>query len=63
MWLVRILGTWLCINVFSLGLNAVWLCMVGDNSIRGLLLFILFARTDLLELSEKKKKTPLAEAS
>lgn len=38
MWGVRILGSFLCVSVFHLGLNQVWLCMVGDNVMRALLL-------------------------
>lgn len=39
MWGVRILGTFICVNVFHLGLSAVWMCMVGDNVSRcGLML-------------------------
>ena len=53
MWGIRILGTYLCVNVFGLGLNAVWLCMVGDNTIRGILLFVKYLRTDLFSLSLK----------
>ena len=40
MWGVRVLGTLLCVNVFGLGLPAVWLCMVGDNVTRALMLGI-----------------------
>ena len=38
MWAVRILGTFICINVFSLGLVSAWACMIAHN----LFLFILF---------------------
>lgn len=31
MWGIRILFTWLCLKVFSLGLVAVWICMSADN--------------------------------
>jgi putative MATE family efflux protein len=42
MWGVRITATFLCVSVFNLGLNAVWLCMVADNVLRFALLFIRF---------------------
>lgn len=42
MWGVRILATFLCLSVFHLGLNAVWICMVADNVVRFTLLFIRF---------------------
>lgn len=38
MWGVRILGTMLCVKALGLGLPAVWLCMVGDNVVRAVLL-------------------------
>ena len=38
MWGVRVLGTLLCVSVLGLGLPAVWLCMVGDNVTRAVLL-------------------------
>lgn len=36
MWTVRILMTYLCVNVFRLGLTAVWYCMIADNVIKAL---------------------------
>lgn len=42
MWGVRILSTFICINVFKLGLNAVWICMVADNMFRFVVLFTRF---------------------
>jgi putative MATE family efflux protein len=44
MWGVRILLTYLCVNVLHLGLAAVWCCMVLDNVTRGALLFARYAR-------------------
>ena len=38
MWGVRILGTFLCIHIFHLGLVSAWVCMIADN----MLLLILF---------------------
>ena len=38
MWGVRVFGTMVCVQVLGLGLEAVWLCMVGDNVSRALLL-------------------------
>lgn len=38
MWGVRIVSTWFCVNVFHLGLTAVWGCMVADNMTRFLLM-------------------------
>jgi len=38
MWLIRILGTFICIRFFSLGLVAAWACMIMHN----LFLFAMF---------------------
>ena len=38
MWGVRILGTFICINLLGLGLVSAWGCMIGHN----MLLFVLF---------------------
>lgn len=42
MWGVRISATYLCVSVFNLGLNAVWLCMIADNVVRFALLLFRF---------------------
>ena len=34
MWGVRVFATWICVSQLSLGLTAVWLCMIGDNMVR-----------------------------
>ena len=44
MWGVRILFTFVCVNVFGLGLTAVWCCMVADNMARFALLTARFVR-------------------
>ena len=44
MWGIRILGTYLCVHVFHLGLQAVWAMMVADNVIRAVLLVVLYRR-------------------
>ncbi len=38
MWGIRILFTWLCLNRWGLGINAVWGCMVADNCFKALAL-------------------------
>lgn len=40
MWGVRIVGTFLCVKIFGLGLTAVWICMIADNICKAILLFI-----------------------
>lgn len=45
MWCVRILSTFIVVKIFSLGLNAVWLCMIADNICKALLLFIFRPKT------------------
>lgn len=63
MWGIRIVGTFLCVHFFHLGLNAVWLCMVADNVCRGILLTVRYRRLrsdpDLLN---KMKSTPARSA-
>lgn len=44
MWGVRIVFTFLCVSVFRLGLEAVWLCMVADNLTRFVCMVIRYAR-------------------
>lgn len=44
MWCVRVLSTYLCVSVFGLGLEAVWLCMIADNFVRFMLLLIRYIR-------------------
>ena len=51
MWGIRIVGTFLCVHFFQLGLNAVWLCMVADNVCRGILLAIRYRRHSLMPIS------------
>ena len=38
MWLVRIVGTWICTQMLGMGLVSAWACMIAHN----LLLFVLF---------------------
>lgn len=38
MWAIRILGTFICINLLGMGLVSAWACMIGNN----ILLFLLF---------------------
>lgn len=44
MWGVRIVFTFLCVSVFHLGLEAVWLCMVADNLTRFVCMVVRYAR-------------------
>lgn len=54
MWGVRILCTFLCVNVLGLGLTAVWLCMIADNICKAVLLFIF--RPKCFEKTKKETK-------
>lgn len=40
MWAVRILFTYLCVNVWNLSLKAVWLCMIADNVTKAVVFMI-----------------------
>lgn len=37
-WVVRVCGTYLCLFVWGLDVRAAWVCMIGDNILRGALL-------------------------
>lgn len=44
MWCVRILFTALCVNVWGLGLCAVWYCMIADNVCKAVLFAVPFLK-------------------
>ena len=44
MWGLRIFLTFLCVNVWGLGLRAVWCCMIADNVGKALMLAAPFLR-------------------
>ena len=44
MWGIRILFTFICVKILHLGLVPVWLCMVANNVIRGIWLWIRYRR-------------------
>ena len=43
-WGVRVASTFVCVNVFHLGLEAVWYCMVADNMVRFALMTARYVR-------------------
>ena len=49
MWGIRIVSTFLVVNVFHLSLQAVWVCMIADNACEAILL-------TLFNLSRKQKE-------
>lgn len=50
MWCIRILFTFICVKILSLGLTAVWLCMIADNVCKALLLFIFRPKNNKIEM-------------
>ena len=40
MWGIRILFAFFCVKIFGLGLTSVWLCMIADNVVKSLLLWV-----------------------
>ena len=44
MWIIRVLGSFIAINCFNMGLTAVWIMMVADNVTRCILLITRFKR-------------------
>ena len=58
MWGVRILGTFLCVKVFGLGLTAAWGCMIAHNVFLGCMFTLRYLRgtwNPLLRESKEKK--------
>lgn len=58
LWAVRLVPTWLCVTRFGLGLEVVWICMVGDNVLRCLLLLGRFFGRNWKAYLEKKLVRP-----
>lgn len=54
MWLVRIVGTFICIRFFDMGLVAAWMCMIGHN----LMLFGVFTYLAVTSKYIPKGKNP-----
>lgn len=53
MWGIRIFLTFLCVNIWGLGLRAVWYCMIADNIGKAVMLALPFLRS-YFHFSEKK---------
>ncbi|MDR1914317.1 MAG: MATE family efflux transporter [Clostridiales bacterium] len=55
LWIVRVLGTWIVINVLGLGIYGAWICMVSENAVRGIALLIRynFVKDNLIQPSNK----------
>lgn len=51
MWGVRIVGTFICVKLLAMGLTAVWICMIADNTCKAIALYIF--RPRLKEFEEK----------
>ena len=49
MWGIRIVFTFICVKIFLLDLNAVWICMIADNIFKSLLLYIFRPKCELTE--------------
>ena len=55
MWLVRILGTFICTELFDMGLIAAWACMIGHNLIISVV-YSVFYGTGCWNPFEKREK-------
>ncbi len=55
-WGVRILGSFLCVRVWGMGIEAVWYCMIGDNIVKALLLAGRLGILDARRRYEKSNK-------
>ncbi len=56
MWGVRILFTWICVEIWQLGLTEVWYCMIADNVCKALLLAL-----PVISAKGRKKLFPVKE--
>ena len=54
MWGVRILGTFICLKFFGLGLTAAWGCMIAHNILLGALLTVRYIRGRWNPLNREK---------
>lgn len=39
-WGVRIAGSFLCVRIWGMGIDAIWYCMIGDNILKAVLLML-----------------------
>jgi putative MATE family efflux protein len=44
LWIVRVAGTWLAVSVLGFGIYGAWVCMVAENTVRGIALLIRYRR-------------------
>jgi Na+-driven multidrug efflux pump len=44
LWIVRVFGTFIAINVLNIGIYGAWLCMILDNTVRGILLLAYYLK-------------------
>lgn len=57
MWGVRILFTWICVEIWRLGLTEVWYCMIADNVCKAVLLAL-----PVLSVKRRKALFPASES-
>lgn len=56
MWLVRILGTYICTQIFGLGLVSAWACMIAHNLFLFVLFLVCYVKGSWNPLSEKQEQ-------
>lgn len=54
LWSVRVAGTWYAIHLLGAGVYGAWVCMVLENTVRGLVLIIAFCKTQKIEKEREK---------
>ena len=59
MWLVRIVGTFLCTQIFHLGLVSAWACMIAHNLLLFCLFLLCYLKGAWNPLHRKTKETPV----
>jgi Na+-driven multidrug efflux pump len=55
MWGVRIVGTFICTQIFSLGLVSAWACMISHNLLLFTMFMVYFISGRWNPMNDKKK--------
>lgn len=61
MWGIRILGTFICLKLFGLGLEAAWACMIAHNLVLFAMFVIYYARGKWNPIGKGEKTTVAGE--
>lgn len=56
MWLVRILGTFVCVHLLHMGLVSAWACMIAHNMLLFVMFLVVYLRGDWNPLTSEARK-------